>query len=238
MRFGKDGKWSFGRENKELDEENDFAVLNILSLKEGYVCWEDNDDDAANKKLGEQMAPVNQPINPEELPDHGFPWERQQSIQMKFCEGAYEGTQTVYSPSSQGGLEVLGAVVDMVLARIEKGTPYFFPVVGFSNSSYIHKKWGKTYKPVIDIVGWADAEGNEDPDFVLTDEPEPKPKPKPAASRRAKAADKPKAPKRPKKEEPEPEPEPEEEPEEPETDGDDTPAEEQDAQPVTRRRRR
>lgn len=232
MRFGKDGKWSFGRENKEVDTDNDYAVLNVLAMKEGYVCWEDNGEEGtANKKLGEVMAPVNDPIDVNELEDHGFDWKRQQSIQMKFIEGAYEGTQTVYAPSSQGGLEALGSVIERVNERIEQENPYFFPICAFDQTWYKHPKWGKTYKPVIDIVGWADVEGNEDPEGgneepapKKVDKPKKADKPKPAARSRKKA-----------------EPEPEEEPEVDETE-EETPveeeAEEQDAKPVSRRRRR
>ena len=231
MRFGKDGKWSFGRENKEVDSDNDYAVLNTLSFKEGYVCWEDNGDDGtANKKLGEVMAPVSEVINPDELEDHGFDWKRQQSIQMKFIEGAYAGTQTVYSPSSQGGLEALGEVVEMMVARVAAENPYFCPICAFDHTSYKHPKYGKTYKPVLDIVGWADVEGNEDPEGA--DAPAPKKVEKPEKEE----AGKPAAPRSRKKPEPEPEPEPEldEAPEAPVEEE----ADEQDAKPVTRRRRR
>jgi hypothetical protein len=193
MRFGKDGRWEFGKEGKSVDF-NDCAILNILSLKEGYVCWTDNDDvGKANEKLGELMRPVNQLVEKSELEDHGYEWARQQSIQLKFCDGAHTGTQTIYAPSSQGGLEILGFVIDLVLSRVEEGTPYFFPVVSFDSTHYAHKKWGKTYKPVLDIVGWADADGNEDPEFVAPEvaEPEPAPKPKPRQRAAAKPAAKP-----------------------------------------------
>lgn len=227
MRFGKDGLWSFGRENKSVDTDVDYALLNILSLKEGYVCWEDNDgDNAKNKKLGEEMAPVNQPIALDDLPDHGFPWNRQQSIQIKFLEGTYKGTQTVYAPSSQGGLEALGAVVDLVLERMAAETPFFFPIVALDKTHYMHPKWGKTYKPVIDIVGWADVDGNEDGAFEAPPKKEPEPAPKPAAkpARRVAAAPK-----------PEPTPEPTPEPEREEV-LEPVEAATNDAQPVRRRR--
>lgn len=164
MRFGKDGIWSFGQENKEIDGENDFAIVNVASFKEGYVCWSNHDPSTKkkNEKLGEVMQPIANPVDMDTLDDHGWPWARQQSVQVKFCDGQYEGQQVIFNTSSQGGLEMLGNIIDAILERVDADNPYCFPIIAFDHTHYIHKQYGKTYKPVWTIEGWADGNGNEE----------------------------------------------------------------------------
>jgi hypothetical protein len=37
-----------------------------------------------------------------------------------------------------------------------------FPIVRIGNDSYQHSSYGKTYTPVMEIVGWADMNGHEE----------------------------------------------------------------------------
>lgn len=168
LKFGKDGIWTFGQQAKQVDPENDFALVNVLSVKEGFVCWTNFDAKLKkkNEKKGEVMVPAGQVINQDNLEDHGWEWKAQQAFDLKFLEGGHVGAQTRYVTSSQGGLEAAGALLDAVIVRVQSGTPFFFPIIALAQDSYIHASWGKTYKPVFEIVGWADTEGNEDPEFV------------------------------------------------------------------------
>lgn len=231
MKFGKDGEWSCGQGGDAVNGE--LVILNTSSLKGGYVCWTDHDK-KKNEKLGEEMQLVSMGlIDPEELPDMGWPWKAQQSVEGRFLEGDQE--EFSYNTSSGGGLEAMAGVIDAIMARIEDGEEVFlFPVVRLEDDNYEHKQWGKTYKPILEIVGWADVEGNLEDDDVLEEEPEQIEPPKKKAKKK---------PAKKTKTKPEPEPEPEEdededeevdEPEEEEEDEDEPEAEE----PPRRRRRR
>lgn len=195
LSFGKDGQWAFGTDRKVVDPENDIAILNVLGVQAGYVCWSDypKEEKKKNTKLGERMAPVTQPIDPSTLPETGWEWRAQQGGEFKFVEGAHTGTQVKFVTSSQGGIERFAALIDAVTERISQGTPYFFPLVALDGDHYIHPSWGKTYKPLFDIVGWADVNGNEEPEGgapaienqtkaapAKVKEPEPEPEPEPA----------------------------------------------------------
>lgn len=184
LRFGKDGVWTFGTSQKMVDPQNDIALLNVLSVQAGYVCWTDypKDQKKKNEKLGERMAPVHQPIDVSTLPDHGWEWRAQQGAEFKFIEGAHTGTQVKFVTSSQGGLERFAAMIAAVTERVASGDAYFFPLIAFDGDFYNHPSYGRTYKPLFEIVGWADVNGNEEPEGgapAIEEKPTPTPEPEP-----------------------------------------------------------
>lgn len=159
-KFGKDGEWTIG---KGSDAANgDRVLLNVHSLKSGFVCWTNYDpkERRKNEKLGEEMVSALQgSVDPSTLTDHGWEWKAQQSIEGREMSG--DMRDFVYTTSSMGGLEALDGVLDAVLARVEEGeAAYVYPVVELLDDHYEHPQWGKTYKPVLKIVGWADMDGN------------------------------------------------------------------------------
>ena len=52
--------------------------------------------------------------------------------------------------------------VEEIMAKIDTGSEYVFPVIAVSSDSYQHNSYGRTYVPVLDIVGWADMQGREE----------------------------------------------------------------------------
>jgi hypothetical protein len=79
----------------------------------------------------------------------------------------YAGKAAVYEASSGGGDDAFNAVTAAIMAKlsadlangVDPSALCLYPVVKFSNSHYMHKTYGKTYKPLFDIVGWADKSG-------------------------------------------------------------------------------
>ena len=60
-----------------------------LTFKWGYICFSDG-----NKVVGERLVPVSQPMpDVAELPDKGFPWTEQWSVNLKCLDGADAGTR-------------------------------------------------------------------------------------------------------------------------------------------------
>lgn len=168
LKFGTDGEWTIGAGARDA-VNGSTAVLNIGTLKTGYVCWTDYSKEEqkerkrlkkpANEKLGEEMAlAVLGGVDPTNLPETSWEWKQQQSIEG-FVRGA-NVRQFVYNTSSLGGLEAMDGVLSAVTARLDMGeTVYLNPMVRLDADWYDHSDWGKTYKPALEIVGWADENG-------------------------------------------------------------------------------
>ena len=170
--FGKDGLWSFGAENTEVTDEDRF-LIDIESLSTGYVCWTDYSKEELlkkkkNEKLGVRMLPISQgEVDYDTLPDHGWDWRRQVGFAGRFINEPLAGKVAKFESSSGGGDDAFSAVSAAVFARLQEQVAAgvdpaeiaLYPVVKLSNTHYMHKTYGKTYKPVFDIVGWATKDG-------------------------------------------------------------------------------
>lgn len=198
LRLLKDGQWVFGAEDKLLKTGTE-VVINPMSIEHGYSCWTRYDNDPAhkgkkNELLGEVMVPLTQmPPEAAELPRHAYPWVEQLAFDVVVMEGLHKGVQVKYKVSSVGGMTAAKGLLDAIMARLDEDTQYVCPIVALEVDSYRHKQWGKTYTPVLSIVGWADLNGNEDPEFAPEDDgapepvtsrlPQPEPEPAPTARR-------------------------------------------------------
>lgn len=163
LRLLKDGEWVFGQEDHVLKNGTE-VIFNTLSIQHGFSCWSSSDDaNAKNELLGEVMVPLSaMPPTKDELPDHGFPWKDQLQMDAKVMTGTHKGKQITYKASSVGGLNAAKGLLDAIMARLDEDTEYVFPIVQLGTDNYRHKKWGKTYTPVFDIVGWANIDGQEE----------------------------------------------------------------------------
>lgn len=172
LSFGKDGLWSFGAENNEITDDDRF-LLDVESLATGFVCWTDYSKEELlkkkrNEKLGVRMLTIAQgEVDYGTLPDYNWPWRRQVGFKGRFMNDPYAGKVAVFESSSGGGDDAFAAVTSAVMAKLQADVASgidgaelaIYPVVKFSNTFYMHKTYGKTYKPVFDIVGWATKDG-------------------------------------------------------------------------------
>jgi hypothetical protein len=168
--FGKDGLWAFGADRDEVTDEDRF-LIDVESLSTGFVCWTDYSKEELarkkkNEKLGVRVLPISQgEVDQSTLPDHGWPWRRQVGFRGRFLNDPYAGKTAVFESSSGGGDDAFSAVISAIMSKLQSdvasgvAAPAIYPVVKLSNTSYTHKTYGKTYKPVFDIVGWADGSG-------------------------------------------------------------------------------
>jgi hypothetical protein len=185
LRMGKDGVWVYGPEPIEV-EEGSLWQVNVITAAHGWCCWKDAGD--KNTLAGEIMISMAQPKPPRPEPIGDTEYAEQRSFELRCVSGEDEGMEVLYKTSSLGGMKA----VDKLLAEIQKaiaasrtrapGSPaYVFPVLALDQDSYPHPKYGKTYIPILDVVAWADINGNRKPDKpTLAVVPEPKPEPKPA----------------------------------------------------------
>jgi hypothetical protein len=160
LKFAKDGEWSTGRGGDDMTGEK--IVVNLASLKSGYVCWTNYApaDKKKNEKLGEEMQlSTLGTIDPSSLQDHGWEWKQQQSFEGRFLSGAK--AEFVYVTSALGGLEAVDTIITACLERLGEGEETFvFPVVTLNTDWYDHPQWGKTYKPKMEITDWVNEDGD------------------------------------------------------------------------------
>jgi len=174
IKMGKDGRWTFGSDEIEIEEGSEWAI-NPQSFTTGYSAF----DDAGNR-TGEEMRLMSEPpVLMSELPHVVGKWMPQIGMQMKCLTGEDSDTEALYYARSRGGLNAVTKLLEEVFTRIEKKDPLCVPVVALKNDSYKHKKYGKIYTPVLEIVDWLDIDEVQEspepePEFEEVQEEEPK----------------------------------------------------------------
>lgn len=188
LRMLKDGSWVYGADNVEVETGSLWAV-NIMSLEHGYVSWTDKPGNAPNEIVGEVMVPMTSKLPLEsELPETGWSWSQQLSVELKCLNGTDVGETVVYKTTSVGGMNAIKSLVAAVMKQLEADPNQPIPIVALENDSYQHKRHGKVYVPMISVEQWSEL-SDEDP---VVDEPVKEEKPAAPARQRAAAAANPK----------------------------------------------
>jgi hypothetical protein len=209
LKFGKDGAWVFGQDNTELAKGTEVAI-NPLSIQSGYSSWTDFPKEAKKKNelVGEFLVPLGAPLPPKHtMKDTGWEWRDLRVIEMKVLTGPHKDKELSFSTTSDGGLRAIKAILDQVIVQLDEDPEYIVPVVKLDSSWYMHKQWGKTFTPVMDIVDFMSMDGPEEAaegDEAPVEEP-----PKERAPERGDSAPAGRGTRQTEMAEPEPEPEPE-----------------------------
>jgi hypothetical protein len=153
------GTWVIGQANDEMQDGSRWLV-NPVSFMHGWVCWVDGAAGAKNRKAGEVMGPMTRTAPPQPDPIEGKAFAAQGSFELKCMEGVDEGLQVIYRSPSQGGVEAISTLVQAFQRHFAQDRAHPCPIVVMKSTNYQHPNWGKTYKPVFEIVGWADMDGN------------------------------------------------------------------------------
>lgn len=183
LRLLKDGDWVYGQENIEVEKGSYWAV-NTFALRHGWVSWTDNPGNQKNEIVGEVMVPMTQPLPPQNsLPDTGWPWTQQLEIQLKCTTGEDTGQQVRFKTTSVGGMNAMSKLIDEIMKQLDRDPDRPIPVIELQTDSYPHKKWGKTYIPIFDIVKWVspDVSGEFEAGEPAEDKQQAKTEAKPAA---------------------------------------------------------
>jgi hypothetical protein len=159
LKMTKQGEWVYGADEIEVSDDSAF-VIDPSSYSQGYVAWS-----ADGELEDEKMAAAGQPPVLLSALDNSMNWKVQVGFALKGIEGAEDGEQLLFKTSSQGGKEVISALLAQIIAKARTGAAAFCPIVVLDNSSYKHKKYGKIYKPVLTVDEWVEVptgEGEEE----------------------------------------------------------------------------
>lgn len=159
LRMLKDGNWVYGADDMDIQPGSRWAA-NILSIEHGFVSWtrysdRDKNDKRKDELVGERMVSFLQP-QPDRsaLPNTGWDWTEQVSVLFQCLSGEDEGTVIVYKPTSVGGITAMRKLIDSVMTQLDRDEKHPVPVVLFENDTYQHKRHGKVYVPILNIVQW------------------------------------------------------------------------------------
>lgn len=165
------GTWMFGQKRTIVEPGSRWAV-NPMTFQYGFISFNDN-----NKRADERLVSVGQPKPlATELPNTGFSWQEEWAVNMKCLDGADAGVEVIYKANTDGGIKAIVITLDEVRNRLNGGQHdgNIVPIVVHDKDSYVHKQYGKTWLPILNIVGWMSFDG---PAPAPTPEPTPTPSP-------------------------------------------------------------
>ena len=173
IKMDKAGHWVFGADQTEVEDDSLWAV-NPFSFVHGFIAWGDGE------VLGEKLTGVANPL-PELDPapaasDKG--WEMQVGMTLACINGEDEGMQARYTTTSVGGKKAVQALAVTIAEQVDKDPTNPVPVVRLKKEHYQHKKYGRIYTPVFEVVRWTGLEGAEAGDPEPDDAPEPEEAPR------------------------------------------------------------
>jgi hypothetical protein len=156
LKMDKTGHWMFGADQEEIEADSVWAV-NPFSFVHGYIAWGDG------QVLAEKMASVAEP-----LPETGQApagaergWEMQVGMTLACTNGEDEGMQARYTATSVGGKKAVQALAIAIAEQVEKDQTKPVPLVSLKKEHYQHKKYGRIFTPVFDIVKWVGMDAAE-----------------------------------------------------------------------------
>jgi hypothetical protein len=172
LKFNK-GEWLAGQDEEEVPTGTEFVAA-VHLLQSGWMRWEDSAPveiimglradgfrPPARETLGFTDKKLWGELNGQQID----PWRRTDLLLL-----ADPKTREVYtfSPMSDGGLGATKALTKEYGAHM-RDAPKDIPVVKLGSTWYKHAKFGKVYKPVLEVVGYRNV---NDVSFEPVDEEE------------------------------------------------------------------
>ena len=165
LKLLKEGLWVYGGDETEVEEGNLWAV-NPEAFMLGFQAWGEEGSPEEGEILGEEMALITDPpILKSDLPDVDAPWKQMLSMQLACIIGEDKGTALKFGSTSKGGIKAINQLMQKLVKRIKDpdNEGKFVPVIELKSEFYKHKKYGRIYTPILEIVKWLDIE-----DVVMT----------------------------------------------------------------------
>src|SRR5262245_45561260 len=144
-------------QKRVIPEDGSHWAVNPATFKWGSISFGDG-----NKVVGERLVSVGQP-QPDitTLPDTGFPWQTEWSVNMKCLNGADAGVEVVFKATTDGACQAVIGLIDRVRTRLDsnKHDGKIVPIVLLEKDSYQHGQYGKVWFPVLTDVDWMTLDG-------------------------------------------------------------------------------
>ena len=170
LKMDKTGTWVFGADQTEVEDEATWAV-NPFSFVHGFIAWGDGE------VLGEKMVPVSEPLPELEAapPNAAKGWEMQVGMSLKCVSGEDKGIEARFTTTSVGGKRAVQALAVQIAEQVARDQSKPVPVVHLKKDHYNHKKYGKIFTPLFDLVEWIGMDGSADSDAEQLEAPAEEP---------------------------------------------------------------
>lgn len=158
LKFTKYGEWMYGTDETEIGEKEVYAI-NPVTAGVGFVGWGDKEHGNEGTPQGEHFAHPLQGqelLVEENLGEIDGSWLPAIKLEFKALEGS---TELLWKANSAGARNCYKSVMTKIADRLEAENAYFVPHVVMGKSSYNHTKYGKIFTPTLEIVGWANMNG-------------------------------------------------------------------------------
>ena len=156
MRFnGKTGQWILGQE--EINVEGEQCIVIVPSMMHGWQRWGESPPAKAFSSVLDPKPAAPASIEGVDQEGRACTHVAKAALQVggKFVDT--DLGQFIYNTDSMGGVERLGELFDAIVEQ-SKTSAFYFPVVTLGNDWY-KRTTGKVFKPVFEISGWANADG-------------------------------------------------------------------------------
>jgi hypothetical protein len=167
------GIWTYGVKNIAIELGTRVAI-NPLSFRRGWAFF--NNDN----KCVDRMASLFQPeIEYAALPDLGFQWSRQWSVEMTLISGMDAGIEVIFKSNTDGGVKMLTDLVNTIRTRAaaQPGRLDLVPTAALGKDGYTGP-YGYIITPALNDIQWTTlGEGDSAPPPSP-----PQPSPPPPAS--------------------------------------------------------
>jgi len=155
LRMDKSGDWYFGVNDNPVGPD-DRLYLDPMGSVHGWQCWADTDrsDVKAAALLGSEVVPSYEdlPPKPEEVPRTGRDWAAMVGLSLLM-----DGHKLTYTTTALGGLDAVAALSAELKTQYKTDPSRMVAVLNLGSDWYDHKKWGKTYVPVFNVIDWVAA---------------------------------------------------------------------------------
>jgi hypothetical protein len=145
LKFSK-GSWLLGEDQEEIDAGK-VLIANPAAMQDGWLLFSDD-----NELLETKMLPVAEGMIPR--PDDGLEWTEACSLELSDEAGE---ERYLFATCSNGGTRTCRKLFNHWNWR-RRHSPNTLPKVKLGVSSYQHKKYGKIFKPELEIIDWVNAD--------------------------------------------------------------------------------
>ena len=108
-----------------------------MTFKRGYICFGDG-----NKVIGERLVSISQEMpdsrsSPTKAPRGNEQW----AVNLKCLDGTDAGTEVIYKPTTDGGIQAVAGLLEAVRDRIngDQHDNKVSPIVLLEKGSYPHQ---------------------------------------------------------------------------------------------------